>query len=436
MKEQKDLAIQTEAAGRLLEFDFPGMHIGIAEYPEGPTGATVFWFPDRAVCAVDVRGGAPGSYNLDWLRQGYEFPNLDAITISGGSWYGLGTASGVAAELKARAHRSGHWSNLANVAGAIIYDFGLRRLTPYHPDDRLGRAALSAAKPGIFPLGARGAGRNTMQGAYFGLWLHSGQGGAFRQVGDTRIAAFSVVNSLGAVVDRTGALVAGDQPLPAHARHIDGLLAQVPDELYSDRNSIMGSRRRLENPANTTISVVATNQKLTYAELNRLAVQVHTSMGRMIQPLATVNDGDILFAVSTAEIENKDFHPTDLGVVASETMWSAVLNSVPEIEPYAPVRTMEFTAAELSRTYRFGNEGMVEVERAGNGVALRSTGSCSIFGLEPGASLTSTRRDANSFVFDNDILRRIAFDRDLDGNIMLILNPGNWQQIGEPAQSS
>jgi L-aminopeptidase/D-esterase-like protein len=431
LTDQADLVIRTGPTGSVLKFDFPGIHIGTAEYPEGPTGATVFWFPSKAVGAVDVRGGAPGSYNLDWLRQGHDFPNLDAITISGGSWYGLGTAAGVAAALKDNTHRSGHWNNLATVAGAIIYDYGLRRLTPYHPDDRLGRAALSAARPGVFPLGAQGAGRNTMQGAYFGLWLHSGQGGAFAQVGETKIAAFSVVNCVGVVVDRSGAVVAGAQPLPESAKHIDKLLAQIPNELYSDRNSIMGRRRRVGNPANTTISVVVTNQKLTYAELNRLAVQVHTSMGRMIQPLGTVNDGDILFAVSTAEIENPGLHPTDLAVVASETMWSAVLNSIPDIDPYRATETTIFEPAELSQTFKFGAEGLVEIRQTGNSLTLRSVGECSIFGIEPGETLVSAGREANSFLFASEILQRIAFKRDSDGKVMLVLNPGNWQQIGK-----
>jgi L-aminopeptidase/D-esterase-like protein len=38
------------------------------------------------------------------------------------------------------------------------------------------------------------------------------------------------------------------------------------------------------------------------ADLQRLAVQVHTSMARAIQPFSTYNDGDTLFAVSTQEV--------------------------------------------------------------------------------------------------------------------------------------
>src|SRR6185437_1214730 len=150
MVPQQGLVPVTAVSGKCLNFEFPSMRIGIAEYEEGPTGATVFWFPDRAIGVVDVRGGAPGGYNLDWLKLGYDFPNLDAIAISGGSWYGLGTAAGVAAALKDSGHRTGHWANLCCVTGAIIYDYGTRRLTTCHPDEHLGAAALAAAVPGRF----------------------------------------------------------------------------------------------------------------------------------------------------------------------------------------------------------------------------------------------------------------------------------------------
>ena len=39
------LMARTSPEGRVLEFDFPSLHIGTAEYDEGPTGVTVFYFP-------------------------------------------------------------------------------------------------------------------------------------------------------------------------------------------------------------------------------------------------------------------------------------------------------------------------------------------------------------------------------------------------------
>jgi L-aminopeptidase/D-esterase-like protein len=53
---------------------------------------------------------------------------------------------------------TGHHTQLANIAGAIIYDFGDRRLNEVHPDAALGAAAFRSAREGVFPLGSQGQG--------------------------------------------------------------------------------------------------------------------------------------------------------------------------------------------------------------------------------------------------------------------------------------
>ncbi|OLC10670.1 MAG: hypothetical protein AUH39_01395 [Chloroflexi bacterium 13_1_40CM_67_9] len=59
--DQTRLVPRTEfPQGRVLEFDFPGLEIGVAEYDEGPTGCTVFHLPKVASLSIDVRGGSPG----------------------------------------------------------------------------------------------------------------------------------------------------------------------------------------------------------------------------------------------------------------------------------------------------------------------------------------------------------------------------------------
>jgi L-aminopeptidase/D-esterase-like protein len=49
-------------------------------------------------------------------------------------------------------------------------------------------------------------------------------------------------------------------------------------------------------------------------------------MARAIQPFHSFGDGDVLFAVTTDEVENKALNLTDLGVLASELAWDAVLS--------------------------------------------------------------------------------------------------------------
>jgi hypothetical protein len=117
---------------------------------------------------------------------------VNAVVFSGGSWYGLSAATGVANGIRDLKAAEGNVDFIAGVVAAIIYDVGGRRFSRVTPDDRLGIAALQSAREGWFPLGARGAGRFAMQGVYylrgknaerFANWPHSGQGGAFRAIG-------------------------------------------------------------------------------------------------------------------------------------------------------------------------------------------------------------------------------------------------------------
>jgi 6-aminohexanoate-oligomer endohydrolase len=297
---------------RELALDFPGLEIGVAEYEEGPTGCTVFHFPQGRVQIVqDVRGGSPGVIGTARVA--------DAICLAGGSAYGLEAACGVQAELLARRDFSTAWDDIAVVHGAIIFDFGRRRNAVY-PDRELGRQALRSARPGVFPCGARGAGRSATVGKTFGVERaeSSGQGGAFRAIGSTRIAVFTVVNAVGAVVDRDGNVVRGyyDPKTETRAPLAEALeqrLAQPP-------------------PGNTTLTVLATNQILDERSHRQLAAQVHASMARAIQPFHALVDGDVLFAVTTAEVENRELDPMTLGIVASELAWDAVLNAVAAVE--------------------------------------------------------------------------------------------------------
>lgn len=434
------LVPRTSFDGPTLEFDFPAVHVGVAEYEEGPTGATVFRFPEGVMAAVDVRGGAPGTVATDFLRLGYESPFVDAISFAGGSSYGLAAATGAAAEIKSM-RESGAWGNIATVPGAIIFDLGNRRFNAIVPDERLGRAALRTARPGRFPLGPRGAGRFAMQGGYYDTRLgvpggfynrrqHSGQGGAFRQVGPTKVAVFTVVNALGTVVDRQGRVVrcSGDPSVRdcgTAAEYLARTLAErtgtrpVPDSGGPSRN--------------TTLTLVVTNQKLDFWALQRLAVQVHTSMARAIQPFHTEQDGDVLFAVTTGEIENPEFLPVDLGVIASEVAWDAVLASVPPLpdveRTVARVDPRSFAAYE--GRYEFGPGAELTVVRAGNQLLVEATGERPVYGFAPGERVEIFPTSRTHFFSRNPRGDHLRFMRE-DGRVTgLVLNPGPW---GLPAR--
>jgi len=352
--DQGGLVPNTSTSVPVLNFDWPAIEVGIGSYEEGPTGLTVIRFPKQVSLVVDSRGGAPGTVNTDALRLGYSRPSIDAVVFSGGSSYGEEAITAVATGLKDAGVRSGDWRNLAFVAGAIIYDFGGRRLNEIYPDKRLAQAALQAMRPGVFPLGAQGAGRMAMQGGFFGCDAHSGQGGAFRQIGAVKIAAFVVVNASGAVTDRDGRLVSCHKPASwGDLTRTSELMQNVPASLGADWAAPATTQAEREVPGtrNTTVSLIVTNQKLDYAGLQRLAVQVHTSMARGIQPFSTASDGDTLYAASTQEVDSRDSSPEALATLGGEVMWDAVLASVPGEDTPVPPATSPAVGVDVLAGY-------------------------------------------------------------------------------------
>jgi L-aminopeptidase/D-esterase-like protein len=156
-------------------------------------------------------------------------------------------------------------------------------------------------------------------GYNFQMGEQSGQGGAFRQVGATKIAVFTVVNAIGAIVNRQGEVVLG------HLNRKMGTRSHAIDDL---KRRLANGRTATPSPGNTTLTLVVTNQKLSQWELTQLGRQVHASMARTIQPFHTPFDGDVLYAVTTNEVENPALNSLVLGVLAAEVAWDAIL-SVP-----------------------------------------------------------------------------------------------------------
>lgn len=75
-----------------------GIHVGhYSRVGDGwLTGTTVLRMPaDGAVAGVDVRGGGPGTRETDLLDPRNLVERVHAITLSGGSAFGLAAADGV-----------------------------------------------------------------------------------------------------------------------------------------------------------------------------------------------------------------------------------------------------------------------------------------------------------------------------------------------------
>ncbi|WP_219837612.1 P1 family peptidase [Paenibacillus sp. R14(2021)] len=300
-----------QMTGKSITFDFPSIRIGIAEYEEGPTGCTVFHFPNEATAAIDVRGGSPSTFTTDNHNLFAGERKLDAVCFTGGSVHGLEATSGVTSALLQLKEYSTSW--MPKVVGATIYDY-VDRDNAVYPDKLLGQKAFESAKSNIFPIGRQGAGRSAIVGKGFRHWEYSGQGGAFKEIGQTKIAAFTVVNAMGAILGRDGHVLRGYKDELGNREPIQKMLNDLEQSI------------QLNEEQNTTLTLVVTNQVLPSVYLRHLSKQIHTSMARAIYPFHSIFDGDVLFFVSTNEVENSRLDPVHLGLYASEVVWDAVLN--------------------------------------------------------------------------------------------------------------
>ena len=288
--------------------DVRGVRVGHASR-EGDgwlTGNTVLLAPDGARAGVDVRGGGPATRETPALDPTALVETIHAVSLSGGSAYGLDSAAGVMLGLEDRGLGvpvgPGPRDVVPVVPAASIFDLGRGGDVHARPDPGLAREALEAAfaaEPGAaVQQGSVGAGT----GAVTGL-MRGGVGSASVVLpGGVTVAALVVLNSLGSPLDPRTAVPHGASAL---LRRPDGspeieLPSPTPDQVREVRQRISDEieRRSTLKPLNTTLAVVATDADLTRAELTRLAAASHTGMARAIRPVATLSDGDVVFSLS------------------------------------------------------------------------------------------------------------------------------------------
>jgi L-aminopeptidase/D-esterase-like protein len=319
---------------RNLITDVPGLAVGQAQDAAVRTGVTVVLPDAPAVCAVDVRGGAPGTRETDLLAPDHLVEVVDAVVLSGGSVYGLAAADGVAAWLGARGRgfvvRPDPGVPPAPIVpGAILFDLangGDKAWGEDPPYRALGRAAVDAAALD-FALGTAGAGYGAMAGA-----LKGGIGSASVVSGDGfSVGAVVAVNSWGSVVAPGGrAFWAAPYEIGSEFGGLgaDGLAAR-PDD--------WGLAKGPADPRNTTIACVATDVALTPAECRRLAIMAQDGLARAIRPVHAPFDGDVVFALSTGRAQAPEPRPYSLarlGALAADTLARAVARAVYEATPW------------------------------------------------------------------------------------------------------
>jgi len=284
------------------------------------TGCSVFLCREGAVGGVDVRGGSPGTRETDLLRPLHRVEKVHAITLSGGSAFGLEAASGVMSCLAEQGiGLTVGPGTIPIVASAILFDLGL--LNPKsHPGLAEGRAACLAADDRPMPQGSVGAGTGATVGKALGLEraVKSGIGSAsLRLPSGATVAAAVAVNAIGGVVNpQSGEVVAGPRREGESGFH-DSMDLLLQEKLTPGSPAL----------SNTTIGVVATDAPLTKEQANFLAQVSHDGLALAIRPCHTMRDGDTMFAMATGtRTEATDI--TVLCAAAVHVTAQSVINAV------------------------------------------------------------------------------------------------------------
>ena len=304
--------------------DVEGIKVGHFTDTRRPTGCTVILCERGGICGVDVRGGWPGTRltdALDPVKGAGNTIRVDAIVLSGGSNYGLATATGVEHFLREQyLKKNGEDARprVFAVPAAIIYDIQLGdwRITPTVES---GYQACAAAAGGKVAEGNVGVGAGASVGKVFGRRsaMKAGLGTSSIKVGDTGIVvgAIVAVNAIGDVINpKTGKIIAG-------ARGPDG--KSLMDQMARIRAG-QGIRPSNEN---TTIAVVATNAVFNKTEMSKIAQMASAALARTINPIFTTGDGDAVFAVSTGTATTRAEHGA-IGAIAAEALSEAIVRAV------------------------------------------------------------------------------------------------------------
>lgn len=278
------------------------------------TGTTVILFDKTTACSKHLAGSAPATRDVELLSPESFVHGIHAISLSGGSAFGLAAADGVMQWLKAQ--NRGFVTTFGVVPivpAAALYDFSAQSNAA--PDAAMGYQACDNAKRDNFQSGRIGAGTAATVGKLFPQYQPSVGGFGVATYKDNQgleILACAAVNAVGEIMDKQGSIIAG-------AKNKTGNFVSITQAVLQGE--------QIETPlnTNTTLVVVVTNGIFNKAELARIAKVAATGMARSITPCFTLYDGDIVFAAATGECQADEMA---VSIIASEVVREAIINAV------------------------------------------------------------------------------------------------------------
>jgi len=313
--------------------DVPGIKVGSVTLAEKPTGCTVILAEGPPTAAgvvqgatpgVSQRGGAPGTRETDLMDPVNNVDKANAIVLSGGSAYGLDAASGTMKWLEEHniGWPVGNAGVVPIVGSAILFDLPFDGKPKIRPGADCGYKAAAAATSEPVAMGTVGAGAGATVGKSGGQGRRPMKGGlgsaSIKMPNGLIVGAIVAVNAVGDIIDPyTGKIVAG---------------SLNPDDTFADARVLMrtGANVRQGRPGeNTTIGLVATNAKLTKAQITKVAQMADDGYARAINPAHTLGDGDTIFGLATGRWDG-EANASMIGALAAEAMADALLAAVRE----------------------------------------------------------------------------------------------------------
>ncbi len=289
--------------------EIEGFQIGQCEASEYATGVSVIISPQGACASCDIRGGGPATRESDLLDPRNLVDKIHAVVLSGGSAFGLDSASGVMRYLEER--KIGFDMKVATipiVCGAALFDLSLGD-SSFRDYPSLAYQACLNSEQGNYQNGNYGAGCGASVGKLLGFEhaMKGGIGSYALELNGLKVGAIVAVNARGNVVDDTnGEILAGvyDQENKRLISHLECIeaLANVSQD-------------------NTTIACIITNAKLTKAQCQKVAGIAHNGYAKTIYPVHTMSDGDSIFVMANGEIDtNIDI----VGVLATQVISESI----------------------------------------------------------------------------------------------------------------
>lgn len=314
--------------------DIDDIQVGHAHDLEAGTGCTVVICEKGATAGIDVRGGAPGTRESDLLDPVNLVEQIHAVVLSGGSAFGLDSASGVMQYLEERnIGFDVQITRVPIVCGAVLFDLAIgdHRI---RPDKAMGYQACANATNRPCAEGCVGAGTGATVGKILGMGraMKGGLGCHAVQVGALKVGALVAVNCLGDVID------------PETGERLAGLLNEDLSGLADTEAVLIASHAEKKNlfAGNTTIGIVATNAVLTKSQATKLASMAHNGYARTMRPAHSMFDGDTIFTLATGHVEAD---VSVLGLLAARAMERAVVAAIRKATPLFGLKCLADLAA-------------------------------------------------------------------------------------------